>query len=132
MKKLVLVAILAWAACAGGQDDGRENAAPDTAAAVDPAHLEAGARVVVVVTGDALAVSQDSVALPANGPVVFAVENRDTVRHTFKIEGNQRGEWSAPVYPGHTTQMSLILERGTYELMSPEDGSGRKASFKIY
>jgi hypothetical protein len=106
--------------------------AADTAALADPVVPEAGARVFVVVTGDSIAISQDSVALPVDGPVVFAVENRDTVPHNFKIDGDQRGEWSAPIDPGHTTQLSLILARGTYELMSPADGSGRKASFKIY
>jgi hypothetical protein len=75
----------------------------------------------VTLTEYEIALSQDSI--PA-GTVTFNIRNAGTMPHAFRVFRGQE-EWETDPYPpGEQVSMSLVLERGTYNLHCPVSDGG--------
>lgn len=132
MRKLIFLLVLVIAAC-GDKPRGEAAPPPDTAGGrPDISRPDAGARVLATLTDTAIVLSHDSIPMTGVGQVTLVVRNEGTQTHNFKIEGNELGEWSAPVRGGETIFMTQLLGRGAYELLWPEDGKGQKKIFLVY
>ena len=134
MRPLLFLLVLAVAACGDRSYEGSEVPPPDTAGGrPDLSRPDAGTRLLVTLTDTAMAFSHDSIQMVGTGQTTFAVENEGTEPKVFKIDGKELGQWtSPPIGPGETIFMSMLLGRGSYEMLWPEDGSGQKRTFKVY
>ena len=133
MRKLIFLLMIAAAACGDREYKGEEVPPPDTAGGrPDLSRPDAGPRVMATLSDSGIALSEDSVKMVGSGQITFVVKNEGTEAHNFKIDGDQQGEWSAPIPAGHTIFMGQMLARGSYQLLWPEDGSGQKKTFKVY
>ncbi len=86
----------------------------------------------VTISDSTINLSEDSAAAVGTGQITFAVVNQSTTTREFKIDGDALGEWSSPIPAGQTILMSMLLSRGSYDLLWPGDGSGQRKTFKIY
>lgn len=133
MRTLIFLLVLAVASCGDQGGRGEEAPPPDTAGGrPDLSRPDAGQSVIVTLSDSAVTLSEDSIRMVGTGQTTFAVQNTGGKAGTFKIDGNELGEWSSPVPPGQSILMSMLLSRGTYELLWPEDGSGRRTQFVVY
>ena len=132
MRKLILVVVLMTAACSD-RPRGEEAPPPDTAGGrPDISRPDAGARVLATLTDSAITLSHDSIPMTGVGQVTLVVKNEGTETRNFKIEGNELGEWSAPIGGGETIFMTQLLGRGSYQLLWPDDGTGVKKVLLVY
>jgi hypothetical protein len=134
MRRILFLLVLAVAACGGDQAGrGEEGPPPDTAGGrPDLSRPDAGLNVAITLADSAITLSHDSVQMVGSGQITFAVQNTGATTANFKIEGDQLGEWSSPIPAGQTILMSMLLGRGTYQLLWPEDGSGQRKPFVVH
>ncbi len=133
MRNLVFFLILAAAACGDRQYEAEEAPPPDTAGGrPDLSRPDAGPRVLVSLSDSTIELTHDSIQMIGSGQITFAVDNNGTATKTFKLDGGDLGEWSSPIPAGQTIMMSMLLGRGSYEMLWPEDGDGQKKTFKVY
>ena len=121
-KSLALTAVLiplALFACGDDDDDDTETAAPpETPAEEAPADDESTASG----GGETIDISETEFALdPANptaqaGTVTFAITNDGATAHNLEVEGNGVEEVSDTINGGESTELTVDLEPGTYEI----------------
>jgi hypothetical protein len=133
MRKWIVLVVLTAASCGDKQYEAEESPPPDTAGGrPDLSRPDAGARVLVTLSDTGISFSHDSIPMEGTGQTTFAVVNKDSTTRTFKIDGDKLGEWSSPIPAGQTIMMSMLLSRGSYEMLWPEDGKGQKKTFRVY
>lgn len=133
MRKLIFLLVLATAACGDREYEAQEAPPPDTAGGrPDLSRPDAGPRVMTTLSDSAIVLSQDSVQMIGSGQITFVVKNEGTKNANFKIDGDALGEWSSPLPGGATVFMSMLLGRGTYQMLWPEDGKGVTKTFTVY
>jgi plastocyanin len=117
----VAIPIAFFAACGDDDDDDTETAAaPETPAEETPApepEDSGGAS-----GGQTIDISETEFALdPANptaeaGEVTFAITNDGSTVHNLEVEGNGVEEVSDDIEGGQSTELTVDLEPGTYEI----------------
>jgi hypothetical protein len=135
MRKFIVLLVLgaALAACGDREYEAQEAPPPDTAGGrPDLSRPDAGPRVLTTLTDTAITNSQDSVQMIGSGQITFVVKNSSSKAGNFKIDGGALGQWSSPLPDSATVFMSMLLGRGSYEMLWPEDGSGIKKIFTVY
>jgi hypothetical protein len=131
MRKLIFLLVLA-AACGDKPQAAQEGPPPDTAGGrPDLTRPDVGASVMVTLTDTAMVVSHESIELPRTSQMTFAVQNNSSKDGVFKIDGKARGKWSSQVPAGQPVLMSMIISRGEYQLLWPEDGSGQRKTLTV-
>jgi hypothetical protein len=133
MRHIIFMLVLAVAACGDRSYEAEEAPPPDTAGGrPDLSRPDAGPRVLTTLLDTAITNSEDSIQMVGSGQITFVVKNSSSRAGNFKIDGGPLGQWSSPLPDSGTIFMSMLLGRGTYEMLWPEDGSGVKKSFKVY
>ena len=120
-KLLVLIAVaipLALAACG---DDDEDTTAADTETTTEETTTGeatgggAGGGETVDISETEFALDPDEATVAA-GDVTFALTNDGSLPHNLEVEGNGVEEVSETMDPGGSTDLTVSLEPGTYEL----------------
>jgi uncharacterized cupredoxin-like copper-binding protein len=115
---IALVALLAGSAC-GSDGDGGSGAG--------------GGTTVDLVATD-FKFDQSSLTLDAAGTYTFHLTNDGKMQHAIEIEGNGVEESSDTIGPGESTDLTVDLAAGEYEMYCPVDGHkdlGMKGTIQV-
>jgi hypothetical protein len=134
MRNTIIVALLIAGACADQPEPATEGPPPDTAGGrPDLSHPQVGATVAVTITDSGLQLSDSSIQSVGTGQVSFSVQNKGTATDALTINGGRHGTWkSTPIPPGQAVLMSMLMNRGEYELIWPGQGKQQKLTITIY
>jgi plastocyanin len=105
VRRLLLLAVLVLAGC--GSDDATEASGDEIG----------GAAVELVATE--FAFDPDSVEVDEAGETTFRLVNEGEFPHALEIEGGDLEEETEEIGPGETTELTVDLEPGEYELYCP-------------
>jgi plastocyanin len=104
---LVLLAAVLLAGC--GSDDGNDQAADDTTGVVGEVEL----------TATEFKFDPSTVELAKSGEMTFTLVNDGQLTHALEIEGQGIEEETDEIDGGATTELTVDLEAGEYELYCP-------------
>jgi uncharacterized cupredoxin-like copper-binding protein len=104
---LVLLAAVLLAGC--GSDDGNDQAADDTTGVVGEVEL----------TATEFKFEPSTVELAKSGEMTFTLVNDGQLTHALEIEGQGIEEESDEIDGGASTDLTVDLEAGEYELYCP-------------
>jgi plastocyanin len=105
VRRLLLLAVLVLAGC--GSDDATEASGDENG----------GTAVELVATE--FAFDPDSVEVDEAGETTFRLVNEGEFPHALEIEGGDLEEETEEIGPGETTELTVDLEPGEYELYCP-------------
>lgn len=114
-------ALLALTGCSSsGSSNGNASTAATTGSAAATAAQGSGTSVTVSETEYSLTVSQGSFA---PGTYTFTAKNQGKISHALAISGpGVPTTQTSVIAPGSTTQLTITLQAGSYELWCPVDG----------
>lgn len=134
MRNPIFIALLVALGACSDQPQAQQGPPPDTAGGKpDLARPEVGASIGVVVSDTGITSTHDSIQAVGTGQTSFSVSNQGTTTAEVAIEGGDLGRWtSTPVPPGQAVLMSMLMSRGSYEIVWKAGGKTLRKTIRVY